>query len=67
MFSVFYLEFIKKIEDRKKFHSEKILDGSCNTLESYRFAIGKIKGLEESLEILKSLYKLSFEESTDLI
>ena len=61
MDSSFYEVFLKRIRERQKIQSEKILSGAFQKLSHYKFSSGRLEGLNEAEEVALNLYKEMYE------
>lgn len=57
----FIENYLAKSRAKQSSYQEKICTGNLKDYEEYRFYTGKLKGLMEADEIMKSTYKSLFE------
>jgi len=57
----FIENLLLRIRERQKVCSDRLLSGSCQTFEEYRGSIGKLQGLKEAEEVIRKLYKETYE------
>lgn len=65
MYGDYFLDaYLKKLNEKLDTIKEHILSGSINSLEDYRFSIGKLKSCQESIELLREMHAKIFETKT---
>lgn len=57
MLIYFYEELLRSLNERKALCSDRLLSGSFDNFEEYKFFVGKFKGLKESEEAIRDAYK----------
>jgi len=55
-------EVVKELEKQKRDIASPIVSGSLNTFEAYKYACGKIQGLETAIAVIKDFIKKLHEE-----
>lgn len=57
----FFNKFVYQLESLKGGYVNRILSGSFDSLDDYKFVAGKLNGIEEARELFKIVYKDFFE------
>ena len=55
-------DVVKELEKQKKDIAIPIVSGGLTTFEAYKYACGRIKGLETSIAVIKDFVKKLHEE-----
>jgi len=65
MFGEYFLEScFKLIQERLNTVKESMVSGALNSMEDYRFSVGKLRAYQESIDILKECYSHFYESKT---
>jgi hypothetical protein len=54
--------FLKKLEEHKKQFSNAIIIGTPSTYDSYRYLVGRLKGLQDAEDLYKEIKKRNINE-----
>ena len=54
-------ELLKRVRERRAVYVDRLSSGTFQTLEDYKFIVGKLKGVEEMESEVKKLYSDMFE------
>lgn len=60
----FYQNLLEAIRDRQKMSSERVLSGVFTTFEEYKLTVGRLKGLMDAENIIKSVFSKMTETKT---
>lgn len=63
--SLFVERLLLKLRERRSTYSSRILTGNVANLEEYKFSAGKMLGIEEAEDIVKKLYKETYEGNVE--
>ena len=55
-------DVVKELEKQKKDIAIPIVSGGLTTFESYKYACGKVQGLEMAISVIKDFVKKSHDE-----
>lgn len=61
----FYEHYLLKLRQRRFGFSERLLSGTFQALDDYKLIVGNFKGLVEAEEILKDLFKETYESKIE--
>lgn len=48
---------IQKLQDQKKACEQSLISGQVSNFDSYRFLVGRIKGLDEAIDICNNVFQ----------